>query len=144
MATTSTKRAFCHASTYALEAKRPGESAACTPSPTRRPPTRASMVASRHLNACSPEAWSASAIIQICHMLTGAFALAQLRALIIDPALPDWMAEATIRDLRAGQDCVSIALHRESDGQTRHEILSGRSDCLGCQGRVARFERVCV
>ncbi len=45
--------------------------------------------------ACSPQAWSASAVIQICHALTGIVPLAPLNALIIDPALPAWMPEVT-------------------------------------------------
>ncbi len=42
-------------------------------------------------DACSPQAWSASAILQICHMMTGIVTLAPLKTLIIDPALPEWL-----------------------------------------------------
>jgi glycogen debranching enzyme len=85
----------------------------------------------RHLHpgvypdACSPQAWSASAVIQIFHMLTGVFVLAPLRTLVIDPALTEWMPQATIRHLRVGEESVSLRLRREADGRTRHEILSG-------------------
>lgn len=85
----------------------------------------------RHLHpgiypdACSPQAWSASAVIQICHMLTGVLVLAPLSTLVIDPALPEWMPQVTIRNLRVGAETVSLRLRREADGRTRHEVLSG-------------------
>ncbi len=85
----------------------------------------------RHLHpgiypdACSPQAWSASAVLQICHMLAGVFALAPLGALIVDPALPDWMPEATIRNFGVGDKRVSIALRRDSNGETHCEIIEG-------------------
>ncbi|HEY3719348.1 MAG TPA: glycogen debranching N-terminal domain-containing protein [Roseiarcus sp.] len=74
---------------------------------------------------CSPQAWSAAAVIQICHALTGLTPLAPLDALIVDPALPDWLRELTVRNLRVGHRRVSIAFHRDAAGTTRHEILEG-------------------
>ncbi len=76
-------------------------------------------------DACSPQAWSASAIIQVCHMLTGVMILAPLRTLILDPALPEWLPEVAIRNLRIGDERVSIKLRREKNGETRHEVLEG-------------------
>ena len=72
-------------------------------------------------DACSPQAWSASAVIQICHMLTGVFSIAPLRTLVIDPALPDWMPQATIRNLLVGEDSVSLVLRRNDAGETVYE-----------------------
>lgn len=72
--------------------------------------------------ACSPQAWSASAIIQICHMLTGVMTFAPLKTLVIDPALPDWLPEVILRNLRIGNDRVSIVLRRNANGETDYEI----------------------
>ena len=76
-------------------------------------------------DACSPQAWSASAILQICHMLTGIMTLAPLKTLVIDPALPEWLPRLVVRNLRIGDDRASIALHRDGSGETDHEILEG-------------------
>ena len=74
---------------------------------------------------CSPQAWSAAAVIQVCHALTGLTPLAPLDALIVDPALPDWLRELTVRNLRVGHRRVSIAFHRDAAETNRHEILEG-------------------
>jgi glycogen debranching enzyme len=88
-------------------------------------------------NACSPQAWSASAVIQICHALTGIIPLAPLSAVIIDPALPAWMPEVTIRNLAVGEQRVSIALHRDSNGETHHEIVEGGAGLRVCRPNSA-------
>lgn len=75
--------------------------------------------------ACSPQAWSASAIIQICHALAGVTPLAPLGAVIVDPALPDWMADLTIRNLAIGEQRLSIAFHRDGAGATDFEVIEG-------------------
>jgi glycogen debranching enzyme len=75
--------------------------------------------------SCSPQAWSASAVIHICRAFTGLMPLAPLDALIVDPALPDWLAKLTIRDFEVGDRRISIVLHRDAAGTTHHEILDG-------------------
>jgi glycogen debranching enzyme len=75
--------------------------------------------------ACSPQAWSASAVIQICHALTGLVPLAPLHALIVDPALPDWLPDLTLRNFQVGDKRVSIAFHRDADGTTDFEVIDG-------------------
>ena len=44
--------------------------------------------------------------------------------LYIDPVLPDWLPDLTIRDLRVGQDVFDLRLSRDGDA-TRFEILKG-------------------
>ena len=80
-------------------------------------------------DACSPQTWSASAVIQIFHMLTGVFAVAPLRTIVIDPALPEWMPQATIRHLRVGEECLSLRLRREADGRTGMKSSAGERVC---------------
>ena len=76
-------------------------------------------------DACSPQAWSASAVIQICHMMTGIMTLAPLKTLVIDPALPEWLPEVVLRNLWIGDDRVSIILRRDANGETNHDIIEG-------------------
>ena len=73
--------------------------------------------------SCSPQAWSASAVIHICHALTGLIPWAPQDTLIVDPALPDWMPHLTVRDIQVGAKRVSLAFHRNADGTTDHEVL---------------------
>jgi glycogen debranching enzyme len=75
--------------------------------------------------ACSPQAWSASAVVQICHALTGMTPLAPLNTLIVDPALPDWLPELTIRNFHVGSKPVSIAFHRDAAGKTDFKVIEG-------------------
>ncbi len=86
--------------------------------------------------SCSPQAWSASAVIHICHALTGLTPWAPHDMLIIDPALPEWMPRLTVRDIRVGDKRVSLAFHRGADGRTDHEVIE-TDDGL----RLHRFDR---
>ena len=75
--------------------------------------------------ACSPQAWSATAVIQVCHVMAGVNALAPLGALVIDPALPDWMPEVSISNLAVGERRVSMRIWRTESGVSDFEILDG-------------------
>ena len=50
---------------------------------------------------------------------------AQLKTLVIDPALPEWLPRLVVRNLWIGEDRASIALHRSANGDTDYEILEG-------------------
>src|SRR5262245_58823094 len=65
----------------------------------------------------SPQAWSASATIQMAQTLLGLypFAPAHLVALI-RPALPAWLDSVIIHNLRVGAARVSIRFERARDG----------------------------
>jgi glycogen debranching enzyme len=76
-------------------------------------------------DACSPQAWSASAVIQICWQMVGVIALAPLKLLILDPTLPAWLPEVTLRNLWIGDERAMIALRRNASGETDYEILDG-------------------
>lgn len=65
-------------------------------------------------NANSPQAWSASATFSLLQSMLGLYPYAPLHLLVIDPHLPDWLPEITIRDLRIGGAKVTIRFHGES------------------------------
>ncbi|HEX8170708.1 MAG TPA: glycogen debranching N-terminal domain-containing protein [Thermoanaerobaculia bacterium] len=59
-------------------------------------------------NANSPQAWSASTVFCLLQAMLGLYPYAPLRMLIVDPHLPDWLPEVTLRDLRVGDATVTI------------------------------------
>lgn len=75
--------------------------------------------------SCSPQAWSASAVVQVVQALAGLTPLAPLDTLVVDPALPDWLPDLTIRNLQVGSRRVSLSLHRDASGAVEHRILEG-------------------
>lgn len=72
--------------------------------------------------ANSPQAWSASAIFSLVQALCGIYPYAPLKMLVVDPDLPPWLPELTIRDLRVGDAKVTIHFARQSDGKTDYRI----------------------
>ena len=59
-------------------------------------------------NACSPQAWSASTVFSLLQAMLGLYPYAPLDLLIVDPHLPEWLPEVTVRDLRVGKARVTI------------------------------------
>ena len=78
--------------------------------------------------ACAPQAWSASAIVALIGSLTGLTPLAPLNTLIVDPDLPDWLPELTLRNLTVGTARVSIRFQRGADRKTCFEVLEGAKE----------------
>jgi glycogen debranching enzyme len=72
----------------------------------------------------SPQAWSASAVVQLAQTILGIYPFAPASVLaLVRPALPRWLRSVTVRNLRIGSARISIRFHRSADGATRHEIL---------------------
>jgi glycogen debranching enzyme len=69
-------------------------------------------------NANSPQAWSASTTFALLQAMLGLYPYAPFKVLLVDPHLPEWLPEITLRDLRVGEATVSIRFH----GQT-YEVL---------------------
>jgi glycogen debranching enzyme len=74
-------------------------------------------------DACAPQAWSASAVIWLIQAMLGLWSYAPLNALIVEPELPDWIPELTIRDLRVKRARVSIQFKRQAGGKTDYRVL---------------------
>lgn len=87
----------------------------------RRPGTPPSF----YPRACSPQAWSASATIQLVQILLGLYPFAPARVLaLVRPRLPEWLPTLTLRGLRVGDATVSIRFERRADGSTDHDVLT--------------------
>ncbi|HEV8191313.1 MAG TPA: glycogen debranching N-terminal domain-containing protein [Ktedonobacterales bacterium] len=74
--------------------------------------------------ACAPQAWSASAVMWLIQAMLGMWSYAPLQALIVDPALPDWLPELTLHELRVGQARVTLRFYRDGTGQTDYQVLA--------------------
>ncbi len=77
-------------------------------------------------NSNSPQAWSSSSVFSLLQSMLGLYPYAPLKLLIIDPHLPEWLPEITLRDLRVGKASVTIRFRRRSDGRTSYRIMEQR------------------
>jgi glycogen debranching enzyme len=73
----------------------------------------------------SPQAWSASTVFALLQSLLGLYPYAPLNLLLLDPHLPAWLPEITLRDLRVGSAVVTLRFSREGEGST-YEVLEKR------------------
>jgi len=78
----------------------------------------------QYLGANVPQAWAASAIFRLVAILCGIHASSNAAGstLYVNPALPDWLPELTIDNLRAGGGSLSLRFHAADV-----EILSNTS-----------------
>ena len=74
----------------------------------------------------SPQAWSASAIPLFIQAMLGLRPFAPLGLLLVDPDLPAWLPDVTLRNLRVGNTTLDLRFHREDGGSTDWKILSRR------------------
>lgn len=74
-------------------------------------------------NASSPQAWSASSVFSLLQALLGLYPFAPLKMLVIDPHLPEWLPEITLRDLRVGKARITIRFRRGANGRTTWRVL---------------------
>jgi glycogen debranching enzyme len=73
--------------------------------------------------ANTPQLWNASAFPLVLQTLLGLLPIAAANALVVDPALPAWLPEVVLRDLRVGNAKVSLRLWRERDGSCNWDVL---------------------
>lgn len=66
--------------------------------------------------ACSPQAWSASAIIAIVQALLGLRPIAPVGTILVDPHLPAWLPDFTLEGVRLGQDRFDLVVRRDRRG----------------------------
>jgi glycogen debranching enzyme len=76
--------------------------------------------------ANSPQAWSASSVVMAVQAMLGIYPYAPLGLLLVDPHLPPWLPEITLRGLRVGGAVCDLRFRRLRSGVTRHEVLAVR------------------
>jgi glycogen debranching enzyme len=75
-------------------------------------------------DANAPQAWSASATVQLLQVSLGIYPFAPLGVLaLVRPRLPESIPALTIANLRVGRARMSIRFERRSDGTAAHEVL---------------------
>jgi glycogen debranching enzyme len=79
--------------------------------------------------ACSPQAWSAGAIFQMIAATLGMRPAARERRLdLIAPALPPWLADLKLHNVRVGDAVVDRAFASAGDGSVSVEVLRRTGD----------------
>ncbi len=78
----------------------------------------------QYLGANVPQAWAAGSVFSLVQAMIGFQPDAPNERLLLDPTLPDWLSDLTLRDLRVGNDTFDIRFSRTGP-QTDFEVLRG-------------------
>jgi glycogen debranching enzyme len=72
----------------------------------------------------SPQAWSASATVQLLQVMLGLYPFAPAGVLgLVRPRLPSWLPTVTLRGLRVGDAVATIRFDRRDDGSASHTVI---------------------
>ncbi|MFI5783296.1 glycogen debranching N-terminal domain-containing protein [Nocardia sp. NPDC051570] len=82
----------------------------------------------QYLGANVPQAWSSGALVHLVATLLGLDADAQAGVVRLHPALPAWMSQVTLRQLRVGDASIDVRVVRRPDGSHGVEVLAGEGD----------------
>jgi glycogen debranching enzyme len=78
----------------------------------------------QYLGVNVPQAWAAGSCFALLQMIVGFQPDAPAGKLYIDPALPSWLPDLTMRNLSVGRDIFDLRFWREGDA-TKFEVLKG-------------------
>lgn len=82
-----------------------------------------------------PQAWAAGAPFMLLQAMLGIQQDAPRGKLYVDPALPDWLPDVTLTDLRVGRERFDIRFWRDGKG-TVFKVLAGDLDKVKRMGIV--------
>jgi glycogen debranching enzyme len=68
-------------------------------------------------HACSPQAWSASAIVALIQALLVLRPAAPLRTILVDPHLPEWLPDLELQGVRVGRATFDLIVKRRRHGR---------------------------
>jgi hypothetical protein len=75
----------------------------------------------------APQAWSASAMVQLVQTLLGIYPFAPAHVVaLVRPHLPEWLPAVTVRNVRVGNATASIRFERGRDGATAFDVIDKR------------------
>lgn len=72
-----------------------------------------------------PQAWSSSCVFSIVQAMLGLYPFAPTNLLLVNPHLPEWLPEMTLRNLHVGKSVASIRFYRKGK-QTMFDVLEKR------------------
>jgi glycogen debranching enzyme len=78
----------------------------------------------QYIGANVPQAWAAGSVFMLTQSLLGFMPDAPRNKLYVDPSLPAWLPDLTVRDLRLGKHKLDIRFWIE-DGETAFEVIKG-------------------
>jgi glycogen debranching enzyme len=78
----------------------------------------------QYLGANVPQAWAAGSVFSLVQAMIGFQPDAPNGRLLVDPSLPDWLPDLTLRGLRIGDGVLDIRFRRDGE-QTGFEVLKG-------------------
>lgn len=78
----------------------------------------------QYLGANVPQAWAAGSVFLLTQALLGFMPDAPRNKLYVDPSLPAWLPDLTVRDLRIGKKKIDIRFWREGE-KTAFEVAKG-------------------
>jgi glycogen debranching enzyme len=82
-------------------------------------------------DANAPQAWSASATLQLIQIMLGIYPFAAMNVLaLVRPRLPEGTDQLTLRALRVGKARVSIRFERRADGSAAHKVVERRGPLI--------------
>ncbi|SBT40980.1 amylo-alpha-1,6-glucosidase [Micromonospora auratinigra] len=84
-------------------------------------------------NSCSPQAWSASAVIALVQALLALRPAAPLRTVFVDPHLPEWLPDLRLEGVRVGGATVDLTVRRRRGGRA---TVTARGDRLAIVRRA--------
>ena len=87
-----------------------------------------------------PQAWAAGSCFALLQMIIGFQPDAPMGKLYLDPALPEWLPELTVRDLHVGPDVFDLRFSRDGDA-TRIEVLKGDATTIVQRSYATATER---
>jgi glycogen debranching enzyme len=74
-------------------------------------------------HANTPQLWNATVFPLLVHTMLGLQPLAPLDTLVVAPALPAWLPEIVLNDLRVGSAIAKVRFWRGEKGRSHAEIL---------------------
>ena len=83
----------------------------------------------QYLGANVPQAWAAGSVFMLTQALLGFLPDAPRNKLYVDPALPAWLPDLTVRDLHIGKHKLDIRFWAEGD-HTEFAVIDGDPDLV--------------
>jgi glycogen debranching enzyme len=70
----------------------------------------------------TPQTWNASALFLCVHALLGLLPWGARHLLVVDPVLPEWLPEVSLRGVRVGSTTASLRFWRHGESGARFEV----------------------
>ena len=89
----------------------------------------------QYLGANVPQAWAAGSVFHLIQAILGLHADAPNRCLYVNPILPHWLPDITLRGLAVGKDKVDLHFWREGE-DSRCEVAGQEGDNIKVEERA--------